>query len=64
MVIEKALVKLNSPAFKYFAANRAKWGAGDFFTSPGPRQLWGPVCNQMPMTVALNQEYSKLEFKI
>ena len=64
MVIEKALVTLHSPAFKYFAANRAKWGAADLFTSPGPRQLWGPVCNQMPMTVALNQEYKALEFKI
>jgi len=64
MVIEKALVKTDSPAFRYFAANRARWGEKDLFTSPGPRQLWGPVSNQMPMTVALNQGYGKLGFKI
>jgi pyrophosphate--fructose-6-phosphate 1-phosphotransferase len=63
MVIEKALVKCDSPAFEYFASRRAAWAAEDLFCSPGPRQLWGPASMQMPMTVALNRSYSSLEFK-
>ena len=64
LVIEKALVELDSPAFKYFAKNRERWAATDLFNSPGPRQLWGPSCNQMPITVALNQGYKSLNLKI
>jgi len=64
MVIEKALVELDSPAFKYFVKNRERWAKEDLFNSPGPRQLWGPSANQMPITVALNQGYKGLEFKI
>jgi pyrophosphate--fructose-6-phosphate 1-phosphotransferase len=64
LVIEKALVKLDSPAFRYFEKNREKWSEKDLFTSPGPRQLWGPASNQMPITVALNQGYKGLRFKI
>ena len=64
MVIEKALVELDSPAFKYFIKNRERWAKEDLFNSPGPRQLWGPSANQMPITVALNQGYKGLEFKI
>ena len=63
MVIEKALVKLDSPAFKYFASRRDIWAKDDVFCSPGPRQLWGPASNQISMTVALNRNYSSLEFK-
>ena len=62
MVIEKALVKLDSPAFKYFEGRREAWGSADLFASPGPRQLWGPASKQMPITVALNRAYSSLEF--
>ncbi|GBR73667.1 diphosphate--fructose-6-phosphate 1-phosphotransferase [Candidatus Termititenax aidoneus] len=64
MVIEKALVKTNSPAFKFLAARRRAWSAADVFTSPGPRQLWGPAANQMPISVALNQGYASLNFKL
>src|SRR3989339_596867 len=64
LVIEKALVELDSPAFKYFAKNRKRWAETDLFNSPGPRQLWGPSCNQLPITVALNQGYKSLSFKI
>ncbi|MDR1114502.1 MAG: diphosphate--fructose-6-phosphate 1-phosphotransferase [Candidatus Margulisbacteria bacterium] len=64
MVIEKALVKTNSPAFKFLAARRQAWSAADMFTSPGPRQLWGPAAKQMPISVALNQGYTGLNFKL
>jgi len=63
MVIEKALVKLDSPAFKYFESRRAAWAADDLFCSPGPRQLWGSSAMQIPMTVALNRDYASLAFK-
>lgn len=64
LVIKKALVELDSPAFKYFAKHREKWGENDLFVSPGPRQLWGPASNQMPITVALNQGYKSLSLKV
>ncbi|MDR1452789.1 MAG: diphosphate--fructose-6-phosphate 1-phosphotransferase [Candidatus Margulisbacteria bacterium] len=64
MVIEKALVKINSPAFRFLAARRRAWSAADLFTSPGPRQLWGPASNQVPVSVALNQGYADLSFKL
>ena len=64
MVIKKALVELNSPAFQYFQSRRKEWASGDYFSSPGPRQFFGPTANQLPFTVALNQGYSSLEFKI
>ena len=63
-VIKKALVTVDSPAFQYFAARRAEWAAEDRFSSPGPRQLWGPTANQLPISVALNQGYADLSFKI
>jgi pyrophosphate--fructose-6-phosphate 1-phosphotransferase len=64
MVIRKALVELDSPAFKFFVEIREKWAEEDLFASPGPRQLWGPVSKQMPVTVALNRGYSSLEFNL
>jgi pyrophosphate--fructose-6-phosphate 1-phosphotransferase len=62
MVIQKTLVTLDSPAFRFFESRRASWAAEDHFSSPGPRQFWGPVARQIPITVALNQGYPKLEF--
>ena len=64
MVIEKALVEVASPAFKYFLAARERWAQEDCFASPGPRQLWGPVASQMPVTVAMNQGYAGLNFDL
>lgn len=64
LVIEKALVKMDSSAFRYFASRRDEWSQQDKFTSPGPRQLWGPTSNQLPILVALNQGYAKLAFDI
>ena len=63
-VIEKALVKTDSPAMQYFNAHRAAWAESDRFTSPGPRQLWGPTALQQPITVALNGGADSLAFKI
>ena len=63
-VIEKALVKMASPAMQHFMARRADWAADDLFTSPGPRQLWGPAACQQPISVALNQGSQSLTFKI
>jgi pyrophosphate--fructose-6-phosphate 1-phosphotransferase len=62
-VIEKALVKLDSPAFLYLQSRRRLWAENDHSSSPGPVQLWGPTSRQMPKTVALNRGYSSLEFK-
>lgn len=64
LVIEKALVKMESPAFQYFANRRDEWAKRDLFSSPGPRQLWGPVANQLPFTVVLNQGYPKFNYLI
>ncbi len=61
-VIEKALVKTDSPAFKYFESRREAWKNSDLFSSPGPRQLWGPTSKQIPLTVALNQHYQETIF--
>ena len=55
MVIEKALVELDSEAFKYFVSRREAWSKSDLFASPGPRQLWGPVSDRIPKTVFLNK---------
>jgi pyrophosphate--fructose-6-phosphate 1-phosphotransferase len=63
-VIKKALVETESPAFKYFRSRRDSWATEDRFTSPGPRQLWGPTANQLPISVALNQGYDDLHYSI
>ncbi len=62
IVIEKALVRTNSPAFKFFAGRRQSWAEEDRFSSPGPRQFWGPTSRQTPVLVALNQGYPSLKF--
>ena len=61
-VIEKALVKMDSPAFKFFIGSREHWATEDCSASPGPRQLWGPVSSQLPMLIALNHGYTSLDF--
>ena len=63
-VIEKALVKMDSPAMQFFVSRRADWSADDLFSSPGPRQLWGASAEQMPISVALNSGAKSLDFKI
>ena len=56
-VIEKSLVELDSPSFKVFAQNRDKWANEDLFSSPGAIQYWGPTSKQVPIIVALDQDY-------
>ncbi|MDS4014800.1 MAG: diphosphate--fructose-6-phosphate 1-phosphotransferase [Candidatus Accumulibacter sp.] len=63
-VIEKALVKMDSPAMQFFVSRRDEWAAGDCFASPGPRQFWGPTTHQLPISVALNSAAPSLMFKI
>ena len=63
-VIEKALVKMDSPAMQYFVARRDEWAADDLFASPGPRQLWGAAAQQLPISVALNTASQSLGFRI
>lgn len=64
MVIKKGLVETSSPAFKFFAERRPVWALKDCFSSPGPRQLWGPVAKQIPITVALNRGYKSIVFDL
>lgn len=63
-VIEKALVRTDSPAMRHFMAHRTTWAEKDLFASPGPRQLWGPIAMQQPISVALNTGADSLAFKI
>ena len=48
----------------FFASRRDEWAASDLFTSPGPRQFWGPTTHQQPISVALNSASDSLMFKI
>lgn len=54
-VIQKALVDLNGPAFKAFAASRQLWEVEDDFVYPGPIQYFGPteVCDAITQTLRL-----------
>ncbi len=54
-VIQKALVELEGPAFKAFAAERQDWEIEDAFVYPGPIQYFGPteVCDAITQTLAL-----------
>ena len=63
-VIAKALVRTDSPAFRYFAERREIWREKDVFSSPGPRQWWGPSANQLPFSVALDQGYGDWTFTV
>ncbi len=56
-VIEKSLVELSSPSFRAYAQNRDKWAGEDCFSSPGAIQYWGPTSKQVPIIVALDQDY-------
>ncbi len=66
IVIKKALVELDSPAFKALKEFRKYWAIGDYFHSTGPRQYYGPkaVTDTMPLTVMLNQEYTRCVFNL
>ncbi|MDP1836277.1 MAG: diphosphate--fructose-6-phosphate 1-phosphotransferase [Chlamydiales bacterium] len=52
-VIQKALVDLQSTAFKAFQADRELWVEGDYYRYPGPIQFFGPehIVNSIPLTL-------------
>lgn len=52
-VIAKALVDLESPAFRRFAAQRASWKQGDAYRMPGPMQFFGgpDIADSAPLTL-------------
>ncbi len=56
-VIQKALVELDSPAFKELVKNRDAWETEDAYLFPGPIQYFGPaeVCDAITKTLELEQ---------
>ncbi len=56
-VIQKALVELESPAFKELVAHRAEWEVEDAYLFPGPIQYFGPaeVCDAITRTLELER---------
>jgi diphosphate-dependent phosphofructokinase len=66
VVIKKALVELDSPAFLNLKAHREYWASGDYFHSTGPRQFAGPkeVTDRGPILVMLNQGYATFTFNL
>lgn len=55
-VIKKALVELDSKAFKYLVENREKWALNDYYMYPGSIQYFGnsKVTDATPITLSLN----------
>ena len=64
IVIKKTLVDLKSNAFKQFSHWRDLWVKNDLFNSPGPIQFSGSHATQLPLTIALNQDYNHLNFTL
>ena len=62
-VIEKSLVSLGSPAFRYFASRRQVWCDTDAFSSVGPRQWTGELAYEYPISVALNHALPSLQWR-
>ncbi len=56
-VIRKALVELDGPTFKAFAAKRDAWSISNEYVFPGPIQYFGPseVCDAVTATLRLEQ---------
>ena len=59
LVLERALVDLESPAFQVFAAMREKWLAAapgpDCYRRPGPIRYAGQSEDARPITLILNE---------
>lgn len=66
VVIKKALVELDSAAYKHLVAVRDAWASADYFQSPGPRQYAGPVdvTDNGPVISMMNQGYPTLTFNL
>jgi pyrophosphate--fructose-6-phosphate 1-phosphotransferase len=56
-VIRKALVELDGPAFREFAAHRNAWETEDAYLFPGPIQYFGPseICDAITKTLELEK---------
>ena len=56
-VIQKALVDLKGPVFKYLEAHREKWALSDCYLFPGAIQYFGPseVTDKTTVTLALER---------
>ena len=56
-VIQKALVDLNGPVFKYLEVHREQWALSDCYLFPGAIQYFGPseVTDKTTMTLALER---------
>jgi pyrophosphate--fructose-6-phosphate 1-phosphotransferase len=56
-VIQKALVELDSPAFKELVRHRDAWETEDAYLFPGPIQYFGPaeVCDAITKTLELER---------
>ncbi|MBF0441329.1 MAG: diphosphate--fructose-6-phosphate 1-phosphotransferase [Oligoflexales bacterium] len=55
-VIQKALVKLESRAFRHFAENRDKWATTESYLYPGAIQYFGPseICDTVTETLVFD----------
>lgn len=53
-VIKKKLVELDGAPFKAFASCRDAWRLNDDYRSPGAAQFWGPVSDDVTLSLALD----------
>lgn len=53
-VIKKKLVDLDAPPFQAFKACRESWRLTDSYRSPGAPQFWGPVADDVTLSLALD----------
>lgn len=55
-VIEKALVALDGPVFRYFIRHRSQWALDNSYVYPGPIQFFGPTELVHPCSKSLQLE--------
>lgn len=53
-VIKKKLVDLDGAPFKAFSSHRESWRLTDDYRSPGSAQFWGPVADDVTLSLALD----------
>lgn len=57
-VIKKKLVELDGAPFKAFSSQRDSWRLTDDYRTPGPAQFWGPVADDVTLSLALDASES------
>lgn len=57
-VIKKKLVDLDGEPFRAFASDRESWRLTDSYRSPGAAQFWGPVADEVTISLALDSTRS------